>query len=336
MMKAPQCSQFDAVADFIKSHGSFAILSHLHPDGDAIGSTLALGEALKNLGKRVVMMNEDGVPDYLAFMPGAEQIAQSTEAPVDVEAVISVDCGAVKRLGERSLKAVGQDKPWANIDHHETNDKFGVAHCIMPDESATGGVLFKLFKHMGVEITPIMRDALYVAISTDTGSFQYGSTTAETMEQAAELIRLGVDVAEINRLMYHEDLWVKIKLAGEVLNGMQLSHDGRIASFGLTKESMTRLGCRPEDTEGMSNYLRRVKGVWVTVYLEESPGDPRVRISLRSKNKKISVAALAQRYGGGGHAMAAGIRMVGDIEEVRKMLVAAAQEEVDRIAAEEQ
>ncbi len=234
MNTVPQCSEFAAVADFIKRHGSFAIVSHIHPDGDAIGSTLALGEALKAMGKRVVMMNEDGVPDYLAFMPGAEQIRRSTEEPVDVEAVISVDCGAVKRLGDCTLKAIGGDKPWANIDHHETNDKFGEAHCIMPEESATGAVLFRLFKYMGVEITPVMRDALYVAISTDTGSFQYGSTTAETLEQAAELIRLGVNVPEINRLMYHEDPWVKIKLAGDVLNGMQLSPDGRLASFGLS------------------------------------------------------------------------------------------------------
>ncbi len=327
----PKYSDFSGMAALIGAHESFAVVSHLHPDGDAIGSTLALGEALKNMGKRVVMMNEDGVPNNLAFMPGSEQIVRPTDEPVDVEAVIAVDCAVMNRLGERTLKALSGVQTWGNIDHHETNELFGGVNCIWPQESATGAVLYRLFKRMGVSITPLMRDAVYVAISTDTGSFQYQNTTAETMEQAAELIRLGVDVPEINRKLYQESPWVKIQLTREVLNGMQLSSDGRICSFGLTNEAQERIGCMPEDTEGLVNYLRSVQGVWVAAYLEESATDPRLRISLRSKNEAISVAKIAARFGGGGHAMAAGVRIRGQMEEVRRMIVDAVQEEVNRV-----
>lgn len=198
------CPQFAPLADLIRSHGSFAVIAHVHPDGDAIGSTLALGEALKQMGKKVVMMNEDGVPSNLAFMPGVENIIPTPDEPVDVEVAISVDNGALKRLGERSLEALAGVKVWANIDHHRTNDLFGDVQCVLPDECATGAILYYFFKYLGVPVTPVMRDALYVAVSTDTGSFQYQMTTAAVMELAADLIRMGVDVQDINRQLYQE------------------------------------------------------------------------------------------------------------------------------------
>lgn len=136
------CPQFAPLAALIRSHGSFAVIAHVHPDGDAIGSTLALGEALKQMGKKVVMMNEDGVPSNLAFMPGVENIIPTPDEPVDVEVAISVDNGALKRLGERSLEALAGVKVWANIDHHRTNELFGDVQCVLPDECATGAVLY--------------------------------------------------------------------------------------------------------------------------------------------------------------------------------------------------
>lgn len=325
------CPEFEPLADLVRRHESFAVIAHVHPDGDAIGSTLALGEALKHLGKRVVMMNEDGVPSNLAFMPGVEDIMPTPDEPVDVEVAVSVDNGALKRLGERSLKALAGVKVWANIDHHQTNEKFGDVQCVLPDECATGAVLYYFFKYMGIPFTPVMRDALYVAVSTDTGSFQYQMTTAAVMELAADLIRMGVDVQDINRQLYQEKPWVKMQLFREALNGMRLTPDGRVCTFCLTNEAKARIGCRPEDTEGLIDLLRSVQGVWLAAYLEESVDDPRVRISLRSKTPEISVAELASRFGGGGHAMAAGVRIKGPMEEVRLIILAAMQEEVERV-----
>ena len=237
------CPQFAPLADLIRSHGSFAVIAHVHPDGDAIGSTLALGEALKQMGKKVVMMNEDGVPSNLAFMPGVENIIPTPDEPVDVEVAISVDNGALKRLGERSLEALAGVKVWANIDHHRTNELFGDVQCVLPDECATGAVLYYFFKYLGVPVTPVMRDALYVAVSTDTGSFQYQMTTAAVMELAADLIRMGVDVQDINRQLYQEKPWVKMQLMREALNGMKLTDKVSIngytvtASFSCTDQS---------------------------------------------------------------------------------------------------
>lgn len=325
------CPEFGPLAELVHQHESFAVIAHLHPDGDAVGSTLALGHALKNMGKRVVMMNEDGVPANLAFLPGVEEIVTTPDAPVDVEVAISVDNGAWKRLGERSLKALEGVRIWANIDHHQTNELFGDVTCVLPNECATGAVLYYFFKYMGIPITPVMRDALYVAVSTDTGSFQYQMTTAAVMEMAADLIRLGVNVQDINRQLYQEQPWVKMQLYREALNGMQLTDDGRICTFCLTNEAKDRIGCRPEDTEGLIDLLRSIRGVWLAAYLEESADDPRVRISLRSKVPSISVAALASRFGGGGHAMAAGVRIKGPIEEVHRMILEALQEEVARM-----
>lgn len=132
------CPQFAPLADLIRSHGSFAVIAHVHPDGDAIGSTLALGEALKQMGKKVVMMNEDGVPSNLAFMPGVENIIPTPDEPVDVEVAISVDNGALKRLGERSLEALAGVKVWANIDHHRTNELFGDVQCVLLTNAPRG------------------------------------------------------------------------------------------------------------------------------------------------------------------------------------------------------
>ncbi len=226
-------------------------------------------------------------------------------------------------------------KVWANIDHHRTNELFGDVQCVLPDECATGAVLYYFFKYLGIPVTPVMRDALYVAVSTDTGSFQYQMTTAAVMELAADLIRMGVDVQDINRQLYQEKPWVKMQLMREALNGMKLTPDGRICTFCLTNEAKARIGSRPEDTEGLIDLLRSVQGVWLAAYLEETEDDPRIRISLRSKTPEISVAELASRFGGGGHSMAAGVRIRGPIEEVRLTILKAMREEVGTSAPTE-
>ena len=156
-------------------------------------------------------------------------------------------------------------------------------------------------------------------------------TTAAVMELAADLIRMGVDVQDINRQLYQEKPWVKMQLMREALNGMKLTPDGRICTFCLTNEAKARIGSRPEDTEGLIDLLRSVQGVWLAAYLEETEDDPRIRISLRSKTPEISVAELASRFGGGGHSMAAGVRIRGPIEEVRLTILKAMREEVERV-----
>ena len=240
------CPQFAPLADLIRSHGSFAVIAHVHPDGDAIGSTLALGEALKQMGKKVVMMNEDGVPSNLAFMPGVENIIPTPDEPVDVEVAISVDNGALKRLGERSLEALAGVKVWANIDHHRTNELFGDVQCVLPDECATGAVLYYFFKYLGVPVTPVMRDALYVAVSTDTGSFQYQMTTL----YAKHLVFLKQQVQEMDRkiaeIMDTLDTPITtITGIGPTLGAYILSEIGDISRFSSAAKLAAYAGIDP-------------------------------------------------------------------------------------------
>ncbi|MDO4411037.1 MAG: DHH family phosphoesterase [Akkermansia sp.] len=308
-------SDFSALAEIIRNHQRIAIISHARPDGDAIGSTLSLGYMLMQMGKEVVMLNEDKIPENISFLAGVEQIKQSTGEPIEVDLAISVDNGDRRRQGELSQKSLANVKTWANIDHHQTNDRFADVNYVESTACATGLVLYKFFKYLGVEITPVMRDALYVAISTDTGSFQYKMTNAEVMRAVADLIDLGVDVVGVNRELYHEKPWEKILLQREVLNGMELSEDGKVCTFCLTAEVKKKVGCKPEDTEGLIDIIRCVKGVMLAAVLEEYENDFRIRVSLRSKIEGLSVAKVAESLGGGGHAMAAGVRIPAPLPE---------------------
>lgn len=264
-------------------------------------------------------------------MPGVENIIPTPDEPVDVEVAISVDNGALKRLGERSLEALAGVKVWANIDHHRTNELFGDVQCVLPDECATGAVLYYFFKYLGVPVTPVMRDALYVAVSTDTGSFQYQMTTAAVMELAADLIRMGVDVQDINRQLYQEKPWVKMQLMREALNGMKLTPDGRICTFCLTNEAKARIGSRPEDTEGLIDLLRSVQGVWLAAYLEETEDDPRIRISRDPRRLKYPLRSWPPVSAEAAIPWPPDVRIRGPIEEVRLTILKAMREEVERV-----
>ena len=169
MINKDACCQFEQIKEIFRDCEYFAVIAHFRPDGDALGSTLALGHALKAMGKQVRMFNDDPVPHQLKFMPGSDEIEITPEHLEPTDVVISLDNGALKRLGDRGMKLAEEARYLINIDHHETNDRFGDVVCVQPQECATCAVLYKLFKHLDIKIDPVMRDALYVGISTDTG-----------------------------------------------------------------------------------------------------------------------------------------------------------------------
>lgn len=311
---------FSEVEEVLRKHQRFVVIAHMRPDGDAIGSTIAMGEALKQLGKDVILLNEDGVPVNLRFMKGSEEVKRTPDHVIDADVLISLDNGSWRRLGDRSIKAVSDIPFCLNIDHHETNDCYGNMCCIMPEESSTGGLLYHLFKSMNVPLNPTMRDAIYVAVSTDTGSFQYERTTPEVMEMGADLIRMGTNVHEINRKLYQETSWNKLMAVREVLNNMHLAEEGRISYCALTNKRKQELGIDDDDTEGLIDILRSIRGVVLSAFFEEQR-DGRIRISLRSKDQDICVNNVASHFGGGGHALAAGIRMRTTIEDAQEKVL---------------
>jgi phosphoesterase RecJ-like protein len=307
---------------------SIALLSHVRPDGDAIGSQIALGFALEAIGKQVRLINEDGLPDNLSFMPGADRIESPPSSPVEVDLVIALDTATRPRLGDRALACVEACERWVNIDHHKSNPGYGDLNYIDDGSPATGQILYDLITELGLPMPPESRDAIYVAVSTDTGSFQYSGTTVRTYEMAADLVRRGLDVGGINALTYDNHPMRRVELMRALLNTLEVEVGGKVAHWELTMETVRALGLKPEDSEGLIDIIRAIQGVTVALFFEELDGG-KIRVSMRSKDPKIDACHVCQQFGGGGHALAAGIRMPGPIGEARQKVLAAVKREVE-------
>ena len=301
-------------------------MSHLRPDGDALGCVIALALCLKRLGKQVKVWNEDGMLDKYRYLPFSDLVTRPPLEPEEFEVAIALDTGAENRLGT-CLKSIKQAKIWLNIDHHISNSRYGDLVYVDSAAPATGQILFELFQSGHFPITPEIADNLFVAISTDTGSFQYPNTTARTYEIGAELLKAGVNVGKLSQQMYESHPRRRIILLRELLNTMLFSNNNKVASFALSLETVERLGVQSEDTEGLIDTLRGIEGVLVAAFFEEVP-EGKVRISLRSKNPKIDVCKICALFGGGGHTLAAGARTRGSLPEVQEKVLTAISNEI--------
>ena len=328
-----QPATVEQIGEVLRSHQSFVLLSHVRPDGDAIGSQLALGYSLLALGKSVRLINEDGLPENLAFLPGSARIESPPAEPLDVEVAIALDTATKPRLGERALHAASKAALWLNIDHHVSNPLYGDLNLIDSTSPATGQILYDLITHLGLPLPPETRDAIYVAVSTDTGSFQYPSTTAKTYELAADLIRRGVDVGTINSQTYDELPYRRLELMRALLGTLQRTPDGMVAYWELRDQTRLELGLLPEDSEGLIDVIRAIRGVQLAVFFEELP-DGMIRASMRSKDRRLNVCQIAMEFGGGGHALAAGLRMPGPLAEAKAQVLAAIGRRVTAVRAE--
>jgi len=320
--------KFEQIGQALRENQRFAVLSHVRPDGDALGSQLALGLSLKQLGKDVRIWNEDGMLEKYSFLPSANLLTKPPADPEDVDVAIALDTAIQNRLGT-ALPAVRSAKVWINIDHHPSNPGYGDLVQIDPKAPATGEILFELIKSEKLPIDAAIAENLYVAISTDTGSFQYPNTTARTLEIAAELIRAGVDVGRVSRLTYENYPRRRAELLRDLLGTMRFDANDRVASFSLSLATAKKLGVLPEDNEGLIDHLRAIRGVIIAVFFEELP-DGKVRVSMRSKSEKVSVCAICEKFGGGGHVLAAGARVRGTLPEVEKKVLEEVRDIVGR------
>lgn len=316
---------FAEFGELAEAYSSFVIMSHVRPDGDAIGSQVALGFALKAMGKTVYLVNEDGVPESLAFLAGSEKVTTPPAEPLEVDVAIALDTATKPRLGENSLHAASKAKLWVNIDHHISNPAYGDLNIIDATSPATGQIIYHLIRTLDFPLPDQTRDAIYVAVSTDTGSFQYGSTTAATYELGADLIRRGLDVGKINADTYDNHPFRRLELMRDLLNTLEISADGKIANWELRDAVRLKLDLQPDDSEGLIDLIRAVKGVRVAAFFEELEGG-KIRVSMRSKDKGVNVCEVAMKFGGGGHALAAGIRMAGPLEDAKAAVLAALEE----------
>ena len=310
---------FEQIGQALREHQTFAVLSHVRPDGDALGSQLALGLSLRQLDKNVRIWNEDGMLDKYSFLPNSNLLTKPPAGPEDFDVAIALDTAIQNRLGT-TVAAIKSAKLWINIDHHPSNPGYGDLVHIDPNAPATGQILFELIKGQKLPITREIAENLYVAISTDTGSFQYSNTTARTFEIAAELVRAGVDVGKVSQATYENYPRRRAELLRDLLGTMRFHANNRVASFSLSLATATKLGVLPEDNEGLIDNLRAIRGVIVAIFFEELP-DGKVRVSMRSKSKQVNVCAICEKFGGGGHVLAAGARVRGTLPEVEKKIL---------------
>jgi phosphoesterase RecJ-like protein len=311
-----------SLGEIFDQNQTFALMSHMRPDGDAIGSQLGLGLALEAMGKTVFYWNEDGLPDSLAFLPCSEKISfPPAEAP-EIDVAIALDTATKVRLGDGNLIAAAKAKLWVNIDHHISNPRYGDVNYVDATSPATGQIVYDIIQHLGMPLPDGARDAIYVAVSTDTGSFQYDSTTARTYRMAADLMDRGLNVGDINAKTYDSHPYRRIELLRALLNTLELTPDGKVAHWEMLDHLRTDLALKPEDSEGLIDMIRAIRGVQVAVFFEELPGG-KIRVSMRSKDRSVNVCDIAARFGGGGHALAAGIRMPGPISEAKQQVLAA-------------
>src|SRR6516164_8762385 len=310
---------FREIARAIRTANRFAILSHVRPDGDAIGSQIALAHSVLQLGKTVVAWNEHGLPESFRFLKESNLI---TKPPLEAEkfdVVIALDTASRQRLGS-TLEAINCAGKWINIDHHISNPGYGDLVYIDPVAPATGEIIYELLRAENLPLTGAAADALYVAISTDTGSFRYPNTTARTFEVAAELILSGVNAGAISNKLYESYPKRRVQLLGEILPKAAFDLDDKVASLTLTNEVKERLHIQHDEIDGLIDYVRSVNTVVVALFFEEL-AEARVRLSARSKSEKIDVNRICSEFGGGGHPRAAGARIRGKLEEVRTVVL---------------
>jgi phosphoesterase RecJ-like protein len=309
------------IGSALREHHRFAVLGHIRPDGDALGSQLALALSLQLLGKDVTVWNEDGLLEKYDFLPGGARLTQPPPEPQDFDVAVALDTATQSRLGTAG-ESVRHAKTWINIDHHPSNPGYGDLVYIDPTSPATGQILFELIQDQQLPMDPAIAENLFVAISTDTGSFQYPNTTARTFEIGAELVRGGVEVGRVSQLLYENYPRRRTELLRELFGTMRFAANGKITSFNLSLKVAAELGVKPEDNEGLIDHLRAIRGVIVAVFFEEL-ADCKVRVSMRSKNEDVDVSAICQKFGGGGHKLAAGARVRGTLAEVEQKILEA-------------
>src|ERR687887_1257047 len=308
-MSSPQttASELSAVADAIREHDRFLLTTHENPDGDALGSLLAAKLAFDQLGKDTVMVlhSDAPLPGEYQFMPLAE-LKRRWPDDVSERVFIALDCANESRIADPEV--LGRVPLSIDVDHHHDNTRFGQINLIVPDASSTGEVLRDLFRELEIELTPELAEALYIALVTDTGRFQYTNTTPKALRLAAELVEAGADVHRVFQGVYESVQFAKLKLLARVLERAQIYDGGRLVVSYLLRTDFAEVGAAEPYSEGIIDYLRAVEGADMAVLIREPPreGGPTRRVSLRAGGDELDVSAIARESGGGGHRQAAG------------------------------
>lgn len=308
-------------ASFIRERDDFLVVSHVQPDGDAISSTVAIGWLLEQLGKTYTMLNEGPVPSRLHYLWKSGDIVMIPRDAVpsrQYRNVICVDCADYARIG-RGQAWVAEDAEVLNIDHHPTNDGYGLVSLLKFDAAATAEIIIALIDVMALPLDADVATAIYTGMLTDTGGFRYSNTSPDVMAIASRLLQAGVDGPQLAELLLERMSLGQMQMIRRGLSRLSFSEDNRIAWLWVTSEDLAETGASNEDLEGLVNYPRNIEGVEVGILFKVN-GTESVKVSLRSAGV-VNVAAVAQHFGGGGHVRAAGCRLTEPLEEVISQVV---------------
>ncbi len=304
------------IVSVLKKEKVFLLATHLNPDGDAVGSALALASALEAMGKEVYVYNKDVVPEFYKFMPDTKRFRTGLKNSLSKKPVfVLLDCNSPERAGLEKYSF----RRSVVIDHHETERDFGDIRWVVPSAAATGLMVFYLIKALGVSLTGDMAINLYTAIAVDTGTFRYSNTSSEVLRASADLIEAGANPAFISECLY--DQWEENRFGLLVMTLNNLEIKGNVAVMHITKNMFEKTGTKPEDTDNFSNLPRMIKSVKIAALFRDM-GDGFWKASLRSKGN-VNVAKIAELYGGGGHKNAAGFKIKGSLKSAKEKLLLA-------------
>ena len=309
------------VAQELRAAQRILMSLHQEPDGDSIGSTLAVAIGLRRLGKQVTVATPDPVPRAYDFMPGVETLVPWADVPKDAFDLVALyDCADERRAG--APQPVRTYAPRVlNVDHHATNDRFGDVVFVEPQAAASAELAHRTLEELGVTVDRDLALLLYVGLETDTGGFRYATTTPASLRLAERLLDAGLDPGEMSQLVYERQAVGSLRLLGIALDSLKVRPDLRLAYFTLHADDFKRTGTTVPDAEtiGIVDYARRLDGIEVAALLRED-GRGRVKFSLRSKGG-VDVSEIAARLGGGGHERAAGATMEGDLAAAEAALL---------------
>ena len=316
-MSSQETNDLAAVAEALRAHDRFLLTTHENPDGDALGSLLAAKLALDQLGKDTVMVlhGDAPLPGEYAFMALGELLRRWPDDAAE-RVLLALDCANESRIADPEI--LGRVPLAINVDHHHDNSRFGQINLIDSTASSTGEVLRDVFRELGVELTPEIAEALYIALVTDTGRFQYTNTTPKALRLAAELVEAGADVHRVFQGVYETVQFAKLKLLARALERAQVYEGGAIVVSYLLRTDFGEVGAAEPYSEGIIDYLRAVEGADMAVLIREPPRSdgPLRRVSLRASVDELDVSAIARKSGGGGHRQAAGFSSDASIDEI--------------------
>lgn len=308
------------IVDIIEGAENVLVATHVYPDGDALGSQIALGGILESLGKNVFLYSEETVSYLYEFLPGCEKLNVTLPGLQSFDCAVALDCGDRLRLG-REMDRLLEIHPFIVIDHHEGHKEFGDIRWVDAKRPSTGEMVYDLAQTLKADVSYEAAYCLYTAIVTDTGSFKYSSTTADTFRVAGELVAKGVKPSKVAGKIFDNFTVNRLQLLKDVLGTLTLHEGNRIAFITVTRDMFAQTGAGEADTESFINFPRSLASVKIAAFLKETK-DGLVSVSMRSKGSKHDVAQVARKFGGGGHRKAAGFK-VRDIaiEEVRAQLL---------------